>query len=257
MYVLLLGAAVSALATQGSQASAFNLTDTVGWKPGSPGSAIVTDSNPFATVNSVVPTVSFGISNAFNQGLSAGTPLNGNFPGTVATGNGGPWNFYDNYVFSLGAGSNIQSTLISFTLPNGSPGNVVGISDLQARIIQIGPSPNPNYQNQTFDSIAASQLDGPPVTTIVDGWQTNQTTLPGGSNYYSVLLNQHQFGTGLYDVQIRGLVASSNGIYSGSYGGSISFTPVPLPAAVWLLASGLLGVGGLTRRRHPLGCIAS
>lgn len=257
--VVALSAVCAALASQGSQASAFNLTDTVTWKSGPTG--LVTDSNPFSTVNSVVPTVSFGLSNAFNQLVSSGSPLANEFPspGVVADPGGvvGHWNFYDNYVFSLNAGSTIQSALISFTLPSGStPGGLVGISNLEARIVRLDTSPNPSYTNGNYDAIAgtAAQL-GNSGASVVDGWTKTQTSLPGGSNYYSVLLNQKQFAGGLYGLQIRGLVGTSNqggtDVFSGSYGGSISFTPVPLPAAVWLLGSGLLGVAGLGRRRQP------
>jgi hypothetical protein len=242
-----------------AQAAAFNLTDTVGWKAGA---AIVSDTNPSATVTTVVPTVSFGIANAFNQSVAAGTVLSSDFPSpSVAADPGnaaGQWNFYGNYVFSLNAGSTIQSALVSFTLPNGLPGGLTGISNLEARIVQVGPTANSSFQNGAFDSIAPSDL-GNTTMTIVDGWQKNQTSLPGGSNYYSVMLNQHQFGTGLYALQIRGEVASSGGLFSGSYGGSISFTPVPLPPAVWLLGGGLLAAFGLKRWLRQLAggtCIA-
>lgn len=256
------GAVCAALAAQVSQASPLSLTDTITWQSGPTG--VVTDSNSLATVNSVVPTVSYGLSNAFNQPVSAG-PLQNQFPSPSvaadAGGVAGQWNFYDNYVFSLNTGADIQSALISFTLPSGSsPGGLVGISNLEARITRIGSSPNPSYTNGTYDSIyntvagSNGQL-GNNAATIVDGWKTTQTSLPGGSNYYTVLLNQHQFAGGLYDLQIRGLVGTSNlggtSVFSGSYGGSVSFTSVPLPAAVWLLGSGLLGLGCSTRRRGP------
>jgi hypothetical protein len=228
----------------------------VTWKAGA---SVVTDPNQLATVNSVVPTVSFGLSNAFNQVASTG-PLANLFPSPDVVADPGKtpgqWNFYDNYVFSLNTGATVQSALISFTLPSGSnPGGLVGISNLEARIVQLGTSPNPSYRNMDYDAIAGTiaQL-GNGLTTVIDGWTTTQTSLPGGSNYYSVLLNQKAFSSGLYGVQIRGKVGTSNqggvDVFSGSYGGNISFTPVPLPAAVWLLGSGLLGVAGLTRRRQ-------
>lgn len=253
--VIAVSVAGAALASQGSQASAFNLTDTVTWKSGPTGS--VTDNNPFATVNSVVPTVSFGLSNAFNQLVSSGSPLANEFPSPSVTadpgGVAGHWNFYDNYVFSLNSGSTIQSALISFTMPGGSPaGGLIGISNLEARIVRLGASPNPSYTNGNYDAIAgtAAQL-GNSAVAIVDGWTGTQTSFPGGSDYYSVLLNQKQFASGLYGLQIRGLVGSSNqggtDLFSGSYGGNISFTAVPLPAGVWLLGSGLLGL--LLRKR--------
>jgi hypothetical protein len=229
--------------------TAFNLTDTVGWTVGGTPSPInIADANISATVNTVVPTVSFGISNAFNQS-STGTPIHDNFPGTVATGSGGPWNFYDNYVFSLNSAAAIQSALISFTMPDGVTHDLTGISALQARIIRLDSNPNSSYTNGTFDGIVGGLLGSLPANTLVDGWVTTQTTLPGNLNYYSVLLNQQSFSSGLYALQIRGQVQTDGSIFSGGYGGTLSFTPVPLPAAVWLLASGLLAVAGAKRRR--------
>ncbi|HKT72271.1 MAG TPA: hypothetical protein VJQ47_05230 [Steroidobacteraceae bacterium] len=269
VYVVALSAACAAVGAQGAQAAqTFGLTDTIGWT-GTGDSTItptnhpiVTDSNVSATVNSVVPTVSYGLSDAFNELVSTGTPLANEFPTPSVAANKnnatGHWNFYDNYVFSLNTGATVQSALISFTLPSDTdPGGLVGVSNLQARIIQLSPSPNPSYQNGTYDSLyntqpgVLSQL-GNATASIIDGWVNTSTTI-GDSNYYRVMLNKTPFSGGLYALQIRGLVAQDSGLFSGSYGGSISFTPVPLPAGVWLLGAGLLGIGRLIRRPQPEG----
>jgi hypothetical protein len=39
--------------------------------------------------------------------------------------------------------------------------------------------------------------------------------------------------------------------YYSSYTGSISLAEVPVPAAAWLMGSGLMGLAGLSRRRKP------
>jgi hypothetical protein len=181
-----------------------------------------TGSNTATNVN-ITPTVSYGISNAFN-----GLPIGPDLTSTEVTNQAnGPWNFYDDYTFTVGTGgATIQSALISFS--NG----VAGISGLEARIISFSP---------TFSALA--NLNAPANgTTVVDSWLP--TSLAGGIS--TVNLNSTAFGPGTYDLQIRGEVGTS---LSGSYGGSITFTPVPLPAGLPLLVSGL-GLFGMLRARR-------
>jgi hypothetical protein len=200
-------------------ASSFVPSDEVTY---SGSAAVVTSLNPAFGV--ITPTVSYGISNAFN-----GAPIAANFPSTLATGAGGPWNFYDDYTFTVGAGgSTIQSALIAFNTA------FSGISNLQGRIIGVSGAFNP-----------ANNL-GPPTSgnTLVDAWVN--TSPVAGVN--TVNLTAQSFGAGTYDLQIRGEVAGTPP--TGGYGGSITFTPVPLPAASLLLLSGL-GLLGATRRKRP------
>jgi hypothetical protein len=217
--------ALSALAliaaAQQASAQTFNITDNVTYT----GTAVAVDQ--LNAANGVIsPTVSYSLGDAYN-----GAPIASDFPSTIATGNGGPWNFYDDYVFTVGpSGSTIQSALISFST------GVTGISDLQGRIIGV---------TGTFN--AANNLGAPASgDTLVDSWMN--TTPAAGVN--TVNLNTTAFGPGTYDLQIRGEVAGSPA--SGAYGGSVTFTAVPLPAALPLLLSGLGLFGGLYgRRRKP------
>jgi hypothetical protein len=189
--------------------------------------ALNTPVSPALTSNdNITPTVSYGISNAFN-----GAPVGPNFTSAQVTSQtNGPWNFYDDYTFTVGAGgASIQSALIAFST------GITGISNLQARIISETPA--------TFSALA--NLNAPASgNTIVDSWLN--TSLAGGIN--TVNLNATAFGPGTYDLQIRGEVGTS---LSGSYGGSITFTPVPLPAALPLLLSGL-GLLGIRRSRRAV-----
>jgi hypothetical protein len=207
-----------ALIAAAHQAQAFVVTDSVTYNAGS------VTVNPLNAANgTITPTVSYLIGNAYN-----GAPIAGGFPGTVATGAGGPWNFYDDYVFTVGpSGSSIQSVLISFNT------SWFGIANLQGRIIGV---------NGTFN--AAANLGAPASgNTVVDSW--SNTTPVAGINIVS--LAGKAFGPGTYDLQIRGDVLGAPA--SGGYGGAISFTPVPLPAALPLLLSGLGLFGGLRSRR--------
>ena len=53
--------------------------------------------------------------------------------------------------------------------------------------------------------------------------------------------------SGLYDLVITGTATGSSG---GQYLGTVVASAVPLPAAAWLLLSGLAGVGAMARRRR-------
>lgn len=220
------------------------LTDTVTWDggtSGTSGTAVITDPNaPSTPVNSVTPTVSYSLGDQFNPG-----PIAQDFPSpsVVADKGGvaGTWNFYDDYVFSLTTASSIETAAISFS--NG----LVGIGSLEARLVEISPSIT---TTGSYDSIAASNLGNPPSDgmTVEDGWTTTEL---GATGFYTVMLNQKAFASGTYLLQIRGEVADGTGSPSGSYGGSISFTPtpVPLPAGLSLVLSGLGAFGCLIRKR--------
>jgi len=205
-----------------ASASTFNITDDVTY---SGTAAVVSPLNPANGI--ITPTVFYGIGNVYS-----GSPIAGNFPSSIAdpqNKGGGPWNFYDDYIFTVGtSGSSIQSALISFNT------SFYGISDLQGRIIGAGG---------TFN--AANNLGNPASgNTVVDAW-TN-TAVASGINI--VNLNKTAFGPGTYDLQIRGEVLGTPA--SGGYGGIIAFTPVPLPAALPLLLSGLGLLGGFRSRRR-------
>jgi hypothetical protein len=214
--------ALIAMAHQ-AQASTFVITDSVT----DPGSVTVTARNP--ANGTIAPTVSYVIGNAYNVPPNPpGPAIGGDIPGSL-TASASPWNFYDDFVFTIGpSGSTIQSALITFGTA------FYGISNLQGRIIGA---------NGTFN--AAANLGTPPGGTI-DKWASNSTT-SGGLTF--VNLAGTPFGPGTYDLQIRGEVVNG-AAGSGAYGGAITFTPVPLPTALPLLLSGLALFGGLRARRR-------
>jgi hypothetical protein len=170
---------------------------------------VITPSPANPSNGTVSPTISYTLGNSFNEsgGVMTGSPFNLS---------GGPWNFQDDFYFST-TGATIQTAVISNLFSN--------VSDLQVRLIQAAGNGPPT-------------IGTPAGTTLVDSWQT--FNLGGGGSYNETLPTG--FAAGAYILQIRGEAGSS-----ASYGGSISFTPVPLPAAVWLLVSGL-GVMSAFRR---------
>lgn len=61
------------------------------------------------------------------------------------------------------------------------------------------------------------------------------------------VMNPTTLTAGEYVFEIRGEVTGSGG---GTYSGSLNLNPVPLPAALPLLISGLGLLGGLVRKRR-------
>lgn len=170
----------------------------------------------FAVGSALAPPAGGGsylYSDAFNQ------PNTGNVSGTT-------FGFYDAFVFSIGAGTvdSITSTL--------DLGKFLGITNLQVRLYNL----TANTDNVT----------GVPTGGAIDAWSTPLNFGTGLSGTVSVLPTT-TLGAGTYVLQVRGTVTGSAG---GAYGGVLNIVPVPLPATLPLLLSGLaaLGVG----RRAPL-----
>jgi hypothetical protein len=177
----------------------------------------------------VSPTSTYTLGNSFNETISGityattGADFNGN-----ATGTGGPWNFQDDYYFALNPGATVQAALVSNSQSN--------ITDLQVRLI---------YAAGNTVTSGNPVLGSPAGGTLLDAWQS--LNVGGGSVNFSMpaVVNPAD-----YILQVRGEVEPSGGPgLAASYGGSISFTPVPLPSGLPLLLSGLGGLWLLRRRR--------
>lgn len=78
-------------------------------------------------------------------------------------------------------------------------------------------------------SLWTATNSGTPITEISVGKNFSLPSLPSG----------------FYDLVVTG---NANGKLGGSFAGTV-VAAVPLPAAAWLLLSGLVGVGALARRR--------
>jgi hypothetical protein len=84
----------------------------------------------------------------------------------------------------------------------------------------------PYYHIKNFDvSLWTANSSGTPITEISGGKSFNLPSL----------------SSGFYDLIVKG---NGNGTLGGSFSG-IVVTAVPLPAAAWLLLSGLVGVGAI------------
>lgn len=224
---LLLALGVTQYATAATCDSSTNFcrTDTVTNVSGVPSTA-ATGSAPNGPVSSQI---SYTIGNAFGPGqtllgnhFSSSQTGNQTAPGSTAPDSG--WNFYDDYQFSISPPGSISNTaVIAINTPLQA-----AVSNLEVRLFSTQGGSN-----------GAPTLGAPQGGSIVDAWST---AFPGGSFVYTL---PKGFSAGSYDLQIRGLATDGSG-----YGGTIYFSPVPLPAALPLLLGGLVVVAGVRRRRE-------
>jgi hypothetical protein len=109
-------------------------------------------------------------------------------------------------------------------------GALLGISNLQARLFEL-TTPLP-------------YIGAPPSGTLMQAWGSAFSCGTGCSGETVVLANT-VLNPGTYVLQLRGIVSGS---LSGSYGGALNLTAIPVPAAAWLFGSALAGLGWLRRR---------
>jgi len=199
-------------------AATLNLSDTITY----PGSVTVTSSG-LPGNGTITPTATFDLGHTLPGSL-------GYFPTNLVSGSSstGPsnYNFYDDYLFST-TGATVSGAVISFDQ------GVIGVGHLQARLIRTDSGANPV---PTLGLVANSTL-------VVDKW----TDVSCAPNVNCQIILPNSINSGSYDLQIRGGADA----LGGSYGGNLQFTAVPLPAAAWLLISGLGGLGSMARRRKP------
>lgn len=183
-------------------------------------------------VVNVPPAASFGFTNSFNQGSNVATGSN---LGASATGSGAPWNFQDNILFSTN-GAAVRAQAIA---------QLTNVSGLQIRIISLNNPATGNPFDVTSPANASALLGGRTVVTIQNGW-TNFAAPSVGIDYTATMLNT--IAAGNYILQLRGEAATAS-----TYSGTITFTPVPLPATVLLLLSGVGLLGAAVRRGTTAG----
>jgi hypothetical protein len=142
----------------------------------------------------------------------------------LGTSTVGPYDFQDSYRFTVGASASGDTLLATLGL-----GGLFSITNLQFRLYEV-----PSATTQPI-------VGGIPTgSTLITSWMG----LPTGSNSVSAEFNGIQSGT--YILDVAGIAGGTNG---GTYIGSLNLQPVPLPAALGLMLSGLAGLGTLARRR--------
>jgi hypothetical protein len=150
----------------------------------------------------------------------------------VLTGSGttspiGTYAFQDTYEFSLSQPAAGDLLTVSLNLGSG-PTASFDISDLQFRLYEVPTGSTPG-------------LSIPAGSTVVTPWMG--TT--GNSSGTAIQANFSNVQSGTYFLDVAGTADGSSG---GTYVGQLNLTPVPLPAALWLFASGL-GLFGTVARR--------
>lgn len=149
---------------------------------------------------------------------------------------------------SLLAALSAQASMYNFSY-SGTGVNASGV-------LTVAPS-GPNYLitgiSGTYNGSAITSLFAP------GGFQGNDNLLLSGSPQLTILgfaFSVAGLGTSVdvyHDAAGQFICAGCYGSYSEPGGDTVinfSASPVPIPAAVWLLASGLIGLVGIGRRRR-------
>jgi hypothetical protein len=151
-------------------------------------------------------------------------------PGSAGFFPNGPYTFYDNYFFDVAPPSVSNASAISITLGN------QGFDRLESRFYRVGD---------------AGSTSGPLYYGQVPGGAYQAWVMASGSVQTAVISNA-LLEPGTWTLEIRGRTLADG----GSYGGNVNFSPVPLPAAAWLMIGGL-GLLGLNLRRRSAGGVAA
>jgi hypothetical protein len=160
----------------------------------------------------------FTYADSFGAGVGS-TPVAGKADG-----------FFDDYIFTVG-GTTADSVTSTIDLSN-----MLQISGLQVALFSIVPGESVPLFGKTL----------PAGSTDLTGWSS---PLGSGVSGSVSVIPATQLAAGTYALEIRGTVTGTAG---GSYSGQLNLatTPVPLPASLWLMLSGLGGLGVLSMKRR-------
>ena len=153
-------------------------------------------------------------------------------PLTGTTSTVGSYSFQDTYKFSINQAASGDALSVSLNLGTGALAQF-DISNLQFRLYEV-----------TSNAVQPG-VGIPAGSTLVTAWMGTS----GPSNGTAIQANFSGIQAGTYFLDVAGTASGSLG---GTYVGQLNLTPVPLPAALPLLLSGLGLVGGLRRRRPAL-----
>lgn len=151
--------------------------------------------------------------------------LTGVTPSTV-----GSYAFQDTYKFSVSQAASGDVLTVSLNLGTASP--VFDISNLLFRLYEVS------------SNAIQPGLGVPPGSTLITAWMGTA----GPSTGTSIQANFSGIQAGTYFLDVAGTADGSSG---GTYVGQLNLAPVPLPAALPLLLSGLGLFGAFRRRAAP------
>ena len=188
------------------------------------GSGTMTYSFQYVAPNSTTPTVSNDYNLSVPGQYQFGDTFTSQQTQTLGTSSVGAYSFQDSYRFTVGAAASGDTLIASLGLPP-----TFNMTNLQFRLYQVASA--------TTQPIVGGIPAG---STLVTAWMGP----PSGQT--SVTASFSGINSGTYMLDVAGIASGTNG---GNYVGSLQLAPVPLPAALWLLVSGLGGVGALARKR--------
>lgn len=135
-------------------------------------------------------------------------------------------------------------------------------------VVTIGPSTGPIERSEVFSGttpqsfvlpvsvtapgtiqITLTDLDWPQRLAALSFAATTSTQVLARSNTPGVL-SFFMASAGNFSAEVFGTTSGS--LAMGLFGMRIDYAPVPLPAGVWLLLSGLMALCGCFRQRAPL-----
>jgi hypothetical protein len=141
----------------------------------------------------------------------------------------GSYAFQDTYEFSINQAASGDALTVSLNLSVGGS-TQFDISNLQFRLYEVA------------SNAVQPGLLIPAGSTLVTAW----TGTPGASTGTAIQASISGIQAGTYFLDVAG---TADGTLGGTYVGQLNLAPVPLPAALPLLLSGL-GLFGVLRRRR-------
>ena len=143
-----------------------------------------------------------------------------------AGGASNTYNFYDDFEFTV-ATSTIDAVSSTINLQK-----LLQVDNLQMRVYTAAG-------NASLPALGS-------VNGLQGGWSTPVNFTVGSESGQISALSDIMLSAGTYVLEVRGDVIGTSG---GSYSGNLNLSPVPLPAALPLLLTGLGLLGGLVRKR--------